>query len=174
VLFVWFVFKTAEKVNTPEWQAAAESRKAEREAAAEDDRVAAEKAKRERDEAAAKAARDRAEAAEKVRRESPTFSVDDVVSYYAANEVAGDEELKNRVFKVEGSVDRVGKDLLGTSYVLFKSKPGSIRSVQCMFGNDGKGQLAKLRPGQHIVVFGECKGLMMNVIMEECEIVTRH
>jgi hypothetical protein len=113
----------------------------------------------------------RAAEAALVRSSAQTFSVDQVVSYYAANEVAGDEALKGKVFKVQGAVDRVGKDIVGRPYVAFRNPGETFRSVQCMFDKSQTAQLSALRPGQHVTIFGKCSGLMMNVLLDDCEIV---
>lgn len=108
----------------------------------------------------------------KLKVESPTFVADDVVATYAENEIKGDGALKGKWFKVSGPVDSIAKDILGTPYVTLKtSDPGQFRQVQCMFAEKDAGALAALRPGQRLVVFGKCDGLMMNVLMRECEIV---
>ncbi len=126
----------------------------------------------ERSPAVLAAEKNRAEADAQRRDENRTYSADQVVAFYDANEVAGDDALKGRVFKIEGVVERVGKDLLGTSYVALKAdRAGGLRAVQCFFSKDKNDQLAALQPGQHVVIRGKCSGLMMNVLMKECELV---
>ncbi len=143
---------------------AAKADAAERAEKAKQDNIAA--AKRNVDELAEKTAADA-----KIRRDSPTFPASQVVGNYDANEVAADEALKGRYFKVSGDVDRVGKDILGNSYLTLKSGEGTFRSVQCFFDEKRMRELAALRPGVHVTVFGKCDGLMANVLMRECELM---
>lgn len=167
-IVVFVVYAANRAANTPEGRARAERREAERAA----ETAAKEQQKIEQQRQRADLERQRAEREAKLRQESPTFTVDHVVGVYASNEVAADEAWKDRVFKVEGEVDRIGKDLLGTSYVAFKCNRDPIRTVQCMFDDSHTAELSTLRPGQRVVIFGKCKGLMMNVLMDDCEFVT--
>ena len=161
-LGTWIAMKVQDYNQSPEGRAAS----AKREAA----RVAEQEAEQHAEERAAK---QRAAAQARLKREAQTFSADQVVAYYAANEVAGDQALKGKVFKVKGAVDHVSKDLLNKSYVVVKAGEGpSFRNVQCFFDDSHLDELAPLRPGREVVIFGTCKGLMVNVLMEDCELVT--
>lgn len=92
----------------------------------------------------------------------------DLVKQYAENEVAADERYKGKKLWVGGTVERVGKDIMDDSYVALKGM--DIRSVQCFFEDEK--QLATLKVGSRIVIEGECDGLMMNVLLKDCSIVT--
>lgn len=87
-------------------------------------------------------------------------------SDYEENEIAADQKYKGRQILVLGTVDRVGKDILGGSYVSLVS--GEFGSVQCLFNNDSKAQLADLSKGQQVRIQGTVSGLMMNVLMKDC------
>ena len=101
----------------------------------------------------------------------PTFSAEYLVGSYTQNEVAADEAFKGKWLKVTGQVDRIGKDVLNTPYVTVKAGNDPIRQVQCMFDQSQQGRLASLRPGQEVVISGKCSGLMMNVLVRECDLV---
>lgn len=159
---IWVGGKASQYANTPEGRAAAAKREADAQAAA---------TKREADRQTAQAAK--AEQAATLRASAPTYDVAAVVAYYAANEIAGDQALKGKWFKVEGEVDRVGKDLLDNSYIAFKGRSDTLRSVQCFFDASHNTELSSIRPGQHVLVFGRGNGLMMNVLMDQCELVTK-
>ena len=45
----------------------------------------------------------------------------------------------------------------------------AIRSVQCYI--DDKDLVARLQKGQRLTVYDKCEGLMMNVLMKNCEVV---
>ena len=146
--------------QTPEGKALASRRAAEQEAREQAALREAEQAQKQRVQREAD-----------LRANAPTLSVGAVVSYYSANEVAGDEALKGKWFKVKGVVERVGKDILGSSYIAFKNEEDAVRSVQCFFEDSHKSVLIAIQPGQQLTVFGKGQGLMMNVLMEKCEIV---
>jgi len=153
ILVGWLMVKVNDYANSPEVRDAA----AKRDAQIEADRKA------------------QADREKKLRESAQTFPAGTVIDYYASNEVAGDEALKDKVFKVSGVVDRVGKDMLNTSYVILKPSQNyqGIRNVQCFFDDSHNSELAAIQPGQRLVIFGHCKGLMMNVLMDNCEIIEK-
>lgn len=102
-------------------------------------------------------------------RKNATISAGDLVSSYTSNEVAADNNFKGKKFYVEGYIESIGKDILDDIYVTLKSGD-LIRSVQCYIEDQDK--VAQLRKGQKITVIGECDGLMMNVLMKNCKLVT--
>ena len=87
-------------------------------------------------------------------------------SDYQENEVAADEEYKGQQVLVLGTVETIGKEIMGGSYVTLET--GEFGSVQCMFHNDSKAQLANLRKGQQVRIQGTVSGLLMNVHMKDC------
>lgn len=102
----------------------------------------------------------------------PTWPADDLVALYKQNEVAADESAKGRWLKVSGTVDAIGKDILGTPYVTLRAdKADPSRMVQCMFPSSQAPKLAELKPGQKVIVRGKVSGMMMNVIVRECDLV---
>jgi hypothetical protein len=77
--------------------------------------------------------------------------------------------MKNKWFAVKGKVQKVGKDIINTPYVVLDNgKEFTIFSVQCMFTTADEGMLARLSPGQTIVIAGKCEGKMGNVLMRQC------
>lgn len=96
---------------------------------------------------------------------SVTISADDLSARYEENEVAADRAYKGRRVAVSGTIDRVGKDILNTMYVVLE---GSRLDVQCMFGDEYETALANLSKGQRVTLVGEVQGKMMNVILRDC------
>lgn len=95
----------------------------------------------------------------------------ELVGVYAANELDGDARYKGRSVIVTGVVDRVATDILGSPYVTIGSgKQFEARQVQAMFDGAKATPLASLKPGQTIRIRGRVDGLMMNVLMRDCEI----
>jgi hypothetical protein len=101
---------------------------------------------------------------------APVLSPDDLLAAYTSNEVNADQRFKGRLLKVRGTIDSIGKDVTGTSYVTFKAGGAlNFRSVQCLFAADAP--LASLSKGQVITVTGTCSGMMGNILIRDCEIV---
>lgn len=101
-------------------------------------------------------------------RKSQTILAKDLYNAYQANEVRADNNFKGKVFYVEGIIGDIGKDIMDEIYVTLNTGD-IIGSVQCYV--DNAEVAAKLLKGQRITVFGECDGLMMNVLMKDCKVV---
>ncbi len=92
-----------------------------------------------------------------------------IYAFYEKNEVKADSELKNRWLAVKGKIDKIGKDILNTPYVVLSAeKQFSIFAVQCMFTQADEAALANLEPGQTVVIGGKCVGKLGNVLIKEC------
>jgi len=91
-----------------------------------------------------------------------------VVLDYEVNEIKADEDFKGKVLYVAGSVGDIQKDVLEHTYVTLQAGK-TFRKVQCYLNNE---KLAnQINKGQQIVVRGTCGGLMMNVVMKDCEVL---
>jgi len=97
-----------------------------------------------------------------------TYSAKQLMAEYMGNEVRADENFKGKVFWVTGTVKDIGKDILNKPYITLNSTD-LIRSVQCYI--DDKQALSSLEKGAQVTIKGTCKGLMVNVLMKDCEIV---
>lgn len=95
--------------------------------------------------------------------------VEDIVSNYHANEINADARFKNRIVCARGTTENIGKDIAGTPYIAFRAPASSFRTVQCMF--DDESVLLNIRPGVALTICGECKGLMINVLLDNCRIM---
>lgn len=152
--------------------------KAKREQLAEAARAEAKRRAREREAAEARAIA-RAAAEERAREidriVSTAFGPEDLVDEYMANEVAADQRLKGKLIAVTGEIDTVGKDILDTPYVSLRAgEEFSLRGVQCFFSKADIGELARLSKGQKVTIQGTCKGLMMNVLIENCSVIAKN
>ena len=101
-------------------------------------------------------------------RKNTTVKANDLVGMYVQNEVNADNQVKGKKFYVEGRIGDIGKDIMDDIYITLESSD-MMRSVQCFI--DDKDLVAKLQKGQRITVFGKCEGLMMNVLMKDCQVV---
>lgn len=92
----------------------------------------------------------------------------DLLKQYTENEIAADLAFKDKDIFVSGTIDTIGKDILGTPYVLIDKK--GIFGVQCMFQSTDIGQLASLQKGKLVHIIGTCRGKMGNVLLKNCSI----
>lgn len=92
---------------------------------------------------------------------------------YKANEVSADNQYKDKLVEMIGTVDSIGKDVLDEAYVTFDNgEQYSIDKVQCMFKEDQQGSLATLKKGQEIKVQGKVSGVSIgNVIVRNCKVL---
>lgn len=88
---------------------------------------------------------------------------------YKANEVAADNLYKGNLVEVTGIVGDIKKDIMDNLYVtLGTGKKFEIPQVQAFFDDSMNNQLGSLRQGQRLTVVCTIKGLMMNVLGEDC------
>ncbi|MBD2705600.1 hypothetical protein IC229_33640 [Spirosoma sp. BT702] len=99
-----------------------------------------------------------------------TIPADNLVSFYMENEVKADKELKDKEFYVSGKIDAIAKDITNNIYITLKSQD-PIRNVQCFI--DDENAVAELSKGQKVLVKGTCSGLMMNVLMKDCQVINK-
>lgn len=93
----------------------------------------------------------------------------DLLRAYEENEVRADANYKGKVIRTTGKVGDVKKGLLDEVYITVGTgKKFEIPQVQC-FVEDAAAATA-FNPGQKITVEGRADGLMMNVILQDCQI----
>lgn len=97
-----------------------------------------------------------------------TIDAPSLVEIYKQNEVKADNNFKGKTFYVSGIVDDIKKDIMDNIYVTLEGDD-VLSSVQCYF--DNADEAANLSKGQQVVFKGKCNGLMMNVLMKDCELV---
>ena len=92
-----------------------------------------------------------------------------ILSDYKGNEVSADNKYKDRLIQVTGSVGEIKKDFTNNLYVtLGTGAMFELPSVQAFFDDSINQQLSDLRKGQKITIVCRVKGLMMNVLAEDC------
>ena len=97
-----------------------------------------------------------------------TISAKQLTAAYIANEVNADNNFKGKTFYVSGRVADIKKDIMDKIYVTLEGDE-MFREVQCYF--DDNETASKLQKGMKVTFKGECDGLMMNVLMKNCELV---
>ncbi|MFY0572810.1 OB-fold protein [Archangium lansingense] len=91
---------------------------------------------------------------------------------YSNNEVRADANYKGRFIQTTGIVRDVKKDIVDSIYVtLGTGQQLEIPVVQCLFDDVHAKKAASLSPGARVTVRGRVSGLLMNVVVRECEFV---
>lgn len=91
---------------------------------------------------------------------------------YKANELSADNTYKGKLVEVSGTVDNIGKDILNSPYISLKTGD-IIGSVQCMLDDSAVAEASAMAEGTKVTMQGRVSGLMGNVIVKECVLVTK-
>ncbi|GEL72986.1 OB-fold protein [Myxococcus virescens] len=95
-----------------------------------------------------------------------------LLSEYSDNEVRADSNFKDHVIQTAGIVDDVKKDIMNSVYITVGTgRQFEIPQVQCYVADDHVNKAANLSKGSRVKVRGRVQGLMMNVLVRDCEIV---
>lgn len=90
---------------------------------------------------------------------------------YGGNEVGADGKYKGKFIEVTGTIDAVKKDILDKPYVtLGTGADFEIPQLQAYFVKSMVSQLGELQSGEKLTVVCKVKGLMLNVLTEDCTI----
>jgi hypothetical protein len=98
-----------------------------------------------------------------------TITATQLIAEYEANEVSADNTFKGKTFYVAGTVLDIKKDVLGKIYVILDGG-NIVRRVQCYF--EDAETAGKMSKGMEVTFKGTCSGLMMNVLMKDCQLVS--
>lgn len=91
---------------------------------------------------------------------------------YKANEISADNTYKGKLVEVSGTVDNIGKDILDKPYISLKTGE-IIGSVQCMLDDDAIAEASALAEGTKVTMQGRVNGLLGNVLVKDCTLVTK-
>jgi hypothetical protein len=107
------------------------------------------------------------------RKNAKNIRLDDLLSAYKTNEVRADTTYKDRYYRVNGGeVDDVRKGISDQMYVTIGTgRLIEIPMVQCMLRSDQTSRASSLSKGRRINVRGKVTGLLLNVILTDCEIL---
>lgn len=101
-----------------------------------------------------------------------SLNAGELIDAYQQNEIAADKKFKNKLVRVSGVIEDIGKDILDQAYVAVGTgKQFEIRSVQCFFSKRDEDKLSALRKGQKVTIQGAVEGLMMNVLIRDSAII---
>jgi hypothetical protein len=97
-------------------------------------------------------------------------AVKTLLDEYKGNEVKADTLYKGKRLQITGKVGDIKKDITDSIYVTIGTGARfEIPSAQCFFDDKDTAKAAGLTKGESITVECDCSGLMMNVLMKNCE-----
>lgn len=107
---------------------------------------------------------------------TPEVSAPELLKQYTTDEAKANEKYTDKKIVVSGTIKMFSKASGGWEIFLESANysdvlsaiTSNIRSVICKFPDSESNKLAQLRSGQEIRVTGTCKGLMINVKIENC------
>lgn len=107
----------------------------------------------------------------KVQSQPPSYTLtaDQLYYDYNANEVSADAKYKGKVVVASGAVQNIGKDVLGSAYIIVGGK-GFLDGAQCTFTKAEEPSVARLVKGQRVSVKGEVTGKMGHVQISKCSL----
>lgn len=94
-----------------------------------------------------------------------------LLSEYKLNEIRADAAYKNKAVVLTGIVGAVRRDLTGSIYLTLGTGAAfESPQAQCFFLESQAGDVTKVSASQKITVYGRVDGLLMNVLVRDCEI----
>lgn len=91
---------------------------------------------------------------------------------YKNNEVAANQQYKNKLIEITGVVESIGEDLINEPYISFRIQQYQITSIQCMFAKKNADQLTPISKGQSIKLQGTVSdSLAGQVIVRDCQVL---
>lgn len=97
------------------------------------------------------------------------ISASQLYAAYDANEIAADQRYKGERLVISGRVDKIGKDILDTPYLLLDRS--GIFGVQAMFAKSSESELATQAEGNQVKVRCTVGGKLGSVIVRDCGLV---
>ncbi len=94
----------------------------------------------------------------------------ELLGHYKGNEVAADATYKGKLVEVNGVIESIGKDFLGSPYVALEVRHETF-CVQCCFDEAGESALVRLQPRRVVTIRGRCAGKAGNVVLRDCRVV---
>lgn len=93
-----------------------------------------------------------------------------LLAEYKNNEIRGDGLYKGKWIETTGVVGDVKRDILNTLFItLGTGAEFEFQQVQCFFDDMHAAKAATLSKGEKVTVRGRVEGLMMNVLVKDCE-----
>ncbi|WP_076606326.1 OB-fold protein [Cystobacter fuscus] len=101
-----------------------------------------------------------------------TVEIRTLLGEYRDNELRADGAFKGHVIQTTGTVTDIRKDMLNDAYLVLSDGAAfeAVR-VQCALGKAQAAKAASLSKGARVTIRGRVAGLMMDVLVRDCELV---
>ncbi|MFT3773060.1 MAG: hypothetical protein QM820_47370 [Minicystis sp.] len=102
------------------------------------------------------------------KRRARNVAISELLNTYRTNEVRADQQYKGKWVTVQhGQVDEVRSSyiMVGTGKYL------EIPQVQCLLKADQMSKAGGLSKGRKVTIRGKVQGMLLNVLLQECEIL---
>jgi tRNA_anti-like len=101
-----------------------------------------------------------------------TVDIRTLLGEYNDNQFRADSTFKGHVIQTSGFVGDVKRDLLGDAFIMLGvGGPFEVPMVQCVLSKAQAKKAASLSQCSRVTVRRRVSGLMMNVVVRECEFV---
>ena len=96
------------------------------------------------------------------------ITADALFAAYDNNSVAADAKYEDKIVKVSGYIQNIGKDITDTAYLVIGGK-GFLDGVQCMLPDGQEGLVGSVSKGQYVTLKGKVSGQIVgNVLVRNC------
>ena len=96
------------------------------------------------------------------------FALRVLFAAYDNNSVAADAKYEDKIVKVSGYIQSIGKDITDTAYLVIGGK-GFLDGVQCMLPEGQEGLVGSVSKGQYVTLKGKVSGQVVgNVLVRNC------
>ena len=96
------------------------------------------------------------------------ITADSLYQAYNENQVAADAKYGNKIIRVSGYIQMIGKDVMDIAYLVIGGE-GFLDGVQCMFPESQENLVASVSKGQYVTLKGRVSGQVFgNVVVRNC------
>ena len=79
------------------------------------------------------------------------------------NEIAAEDQYKNKLIAVEGKVSKIATSITGEPEVTMNVDQYGMQTVTFAFPKDARAEIAKLKKGKKMKIAGRCRGFIMGL-----------
>lgn len=103
----------------------------------------------------------------------PTVTAVQLYKEFDDNQIAAKKEYGGQRYRITGTIDDIGRDILDTTYVTLKTGD-PMWSVQCMFSRDEEDAVAAVSKGDQVTIEGEVADLeTFNVVVRYSQLADK-
>lgn len=104
----------------------------------------------------------------------PQIKIHSILADYENNEIRADNKYRHKKIQTTGIIIDMGRDLVDKLYVtLGTGKFFELPAIQAYFSDEMSRELGKLQKGTNLTIRCSVDGLLMNVIMSNCTIISK-